>query len=60
LDIVKLTIPFRVLRGGSWGSYQDGCRAAYRYSYDPDYRNYPGYRDDLIGFRLLRPSSSEH
>lgn len=37
----------RVLRGGSWGGDRDLARSAYRFGYDPDYRN------DLIGFRVL-------
>ena len=37
---------YRVLRGGSWGSYAQGCRVAYRGSYSPDDRY--GY----IGLRL--------
>jgi len=38
---------FRVLRGGSWSGYSDYCVLAYR-----NY-NYPGYRWDNNGFRLL-------
>ncbi|MCP4108785.1 MAG: formylglycine-generating enzyme family protein, partial [Desulfobacteraceae bacterium] len=34
-------------RGGSW-FYRAGCRAALRS------RDYPGYRDNTLGFRLLR------
>ena len=45
---------YRVLRGGSWGSFRDVCRAGSRFSRDP------GYRNDAVGFRLLRPPSSEH
>jgi len=37
---------YRVLRGGGWCSLARDCRAAYRYSYAP------GYRNDYIGFRL--------
>ena len=37
----------RVLRGGSWYDPQDDCRAAYRRSSDPYYRNVD------IGFRLV-------
>ena len=37
---------YRVLRGGSWGTYAQNCRVSYRYSYAPD------YRDDYNGFRL--------
>jgi hypothetical protein len=29
----------RVVRGGSWDNVRDDARAAYRYRYDPDYRN---------------------
>jgi len=36
---------YRVLRGGSWGYYSDGCRASYRISGFPDYLyNYIGFR----------------
>jgi len=38
----------RVLRGGSWYSYADGCRSAYRYS------NNPSYRGSYVGFRPVR------
>ena len=41
----------RVLRGGSWFSNDDLCRVALR-SYD-----YPYYRYDYYGFRVVRPSS---
>ena len=37
----------RVLRGGSWGNLQDGARASYRGSNDPDARYY------FIGFRVV-------
>jgi formylglycine-generating enzyme required for sulfatase activity len=37
----------RVLRGGSWGYFQDYARAAYRYGYFP-YRG-----DDNFGFRVV-------
>jgi formylglycine-generating enzyme required for sulfatase activity len=39
----------RVYRGGSWGSYADLVRSAYRSS------NAPSYRYDSLGFRLVRP-----
>jgi len=39
----------RVLRGGSWLSYPDDCRSAYRYYYTP------GLRINLIGFRIVLP-----
>jgi formylglycine-generating enzyme required for sulfatase activity len=39
----------RVLRGGSWGNYGDGCRGAYRGNYGPD-----GYGSN-IGFRCASP-----
>ena len=38
----------RVMRGGSWGNYPQGCRVAVRNVYSPGYRNY------FIGFRLAR------
>ena len=38
----------RVFRGGAWHSYARGVRAAYRFGYDP------GYRDHALGFRLSR------
>ncbi len=38
----------RVLRGGSWGNFPAGLRSAFRI------RNFPGLRDDSIGFRLAR------
>jgi formylglycine-generating enzyme required for sulfatase activity len=39
---------YRVLRGGSWGSYADYCRAAGRLSFTPD------FSDDGLGFRVAR------
>jgi formylglycine-generating enzyme required for sulfatase activity len=39
---------YRVLRGGSWGNYAEGCRTAYRLINAPAYRNDAGY-----GFRLV-------
>jgi formylglycine-generating enzyme required for sulfatase activity len=38
---------YRVLRGGSWGSYPLYCRAAFRF------RNVPGYRSLNFGFRVV-------
>jgi formylglycine-generating enzyme required for sulfatase activity len=38
---------FRVLRGGSWGNYAEGCRSAHRYGGFPDNRYYS------TGFRLV-------
>ena len=37
----------RVLRGGAFGYHPDNLRAAYRYLYEPD------YRDGYVGFRLV-------
>jgi formylglycine-generating enzyme required for sulfatase activity/predicted Ser/Thr protein kinase len=39
----------RVLRGGSWYSYSESCRAANRISYTPS------YRFNTSGFRLVLP-----
>jgi formylglycine-generating enzyme required for sulfatase activity len=41
---------FRVGRGCSWGTDAWGCRSAFRYDNDPDYRGFS------LGFRLLRIS----
>jgi formylglycine-generating enzyme required for sulfatase activity len=41
---------YRVLRGGGWYYFANGCRAADRFRYAPDYR----YGDD--GFRLVLPA----
>ncbi len=38
----------RVVRGGSWGSFADGLRSAFRGHFSP------GDRYELIGFRLVR------
>ncbi len=38
----------RVYRGGGWFWRADQCRAAYRYGYTPDNRNFD------VGFRLAR------
>ena len=40
--------PARVFRGGSWAYQPRGVRAAYRFSYEPGFRNY------FLGFRLSR------
>jgi len=40
----------RVLRGGSWYDNRGGARAAYRFSYDPN------YRDSSIGVRVVLSS----
>ena len=39
---------YRVLRGGSWGDYPQGCRVAFRFSFTP------GDRYSNLGFRLAR------
>lgn len=39
---------YRILRGGSWYHYPDGCRTAERDYYSPDFRN------PWVGFRLAR------
>jgi formylglycine-generating enzyme required for sulfatase activity len=44
----------RALRGGSWGNSSDGCRAAFRNRTSPD------RQDDHLGFRVVRPLSSDH
>ncbi len=38
---------YRVVRGGSWGSYSNGCRSAGRD------RNPPGFRSDAVGLRIV-------
>ncbi len=42
---------YRTLRGGSWGTFGQFMRAAYRYSGNPLYRNY------YVGFRVVDPLS---
>ncbi len=37
----------RVIRGGSWYYFAEGCRTANRFGDDPDYRSYD------VGFRLV-------
>ena len=39
---------YRVLRGGYWNGYANGCRSAYRSG------SSPGYHDGNSGFRLVR------
>jgi formylglycine-generating enzyme required for sulfatase activity len=39
----------RVVRGGSWRDGAGGLTSAYRVNY------YPGFRFDILGFRLVRP-----
>jgi len=41
-------ISLRVLRGGSWNSLPEICRAANRYVFNPSYRDY------YVGFRVVR------
>lgn len=38
----------RVIRGGSWDIYERYLRSGYRHSFPP------GYRGDILGFRLVR------
>ena len=51
----------RVLRGGSWWDYPDGCRSAYRFLHDPADRDNddPSARNDLMGFRVARSLSAQ-
>ena len=42
---------YRVLRGGSWYFFANDCGVASRYS------NYPYYRGNYYGMRVVRPSS---
>jgi formylglycine-generating enzyme required for sulfatase activity len=44
----KKASKYRVLRGGSWLNNPDNTRAAFRYGYYPDFRNY------FLGFRVVR------
>ena len=44
----RTDITGRVLRGGGWVGFPYGCRASYRYGYDPERRYY------FIGFRVAR------
>ena len=39
---------YRVIRGGSWFNSARGSRSAYRYG------DFPGYRFNVVGFRLAR------
>jgi len=43
----KSTIKYKVNRGGSWNSYANLCRSAYR-NYDVPY-----YKDNILGFRVV-------
>ncbi len=52
-DTVPRADVSRVLRGGSWGSYPVGCRAAFRLVLAPDLRN------GFIGFRVCRGAPIE-
>jgi len=45
--------PSRVLRGGAWNYFPDGCRAADRFGFAPVFRNL------YIGFRVCRGSPIE-
>lgn len=45
--------PYRVLRGGSWGSDALNCRVSSRYRHSPDNRNF------VDGFRLLLSSQKK-
>ncbi len=47
-SIGTVSVPSRVLRGGSWISTAADVRSAYRYSFTPQYRDY------YLGFRLVR------
>ena len=42
----------RVYRGGGWNSYAFGASVSFRYGRNPDYRN------NNLGFRVVRPSSN--
>jgi formylglycine-generating enzyme required for sulfatase activity len=44
---LRLIPRYRALRGDSWGYYDRNSRAAYRYL------DFPGFRDDDIGFRVV-------
>ncbi len=44
---------FRVIRGGCWGSNPRGVRSAFRS------RLVPGYRNDILGFRVARGQSGK-
>jgi formylglycine-generating enzyme required for sulfatase activity/energy-coupling factor transporter ATP-binding protein EcfA2 len=43
--------PWPALRGGSWGSNVSSLRCAARVDF------YPDFRDDVLGFRVVRPQS---
>lgn len=44
---MKSLSDYRLLCGGSWGLPPQGCRSAFRYGNEPDFRNYG------IGFRVV-------
>ena len=44
---------YRRIRGGCWHGSADNCSVAARGRYD-----FPGHRNDLIGFRLARSSGN--